>query len=192
MNPLGQMVNNYLMKMAIPLGVWFIAEYMLSIAALQNLFINFLLLILRLATPIALWWILRRLRRTILNDAIMGIQAWTFGVQLMFFAGLIEAIFIYVFNEFIKPGNLLAVKQATIEQYENAYETLKQLGAYSEYLPSFKETLEQLRDAPVLSPIDSAISSLSKEIFIGMLLMIPIALIIRKKPSFQNPQENIQ
>ncbi len=181
MNPLGRMVNNYLMKMALPMGIWFIIEYLLKNAAARNVLLSFITTPMMIVTPIALWYILRRLRRQFLDDHMMGFQAWTFGTQLMFFAGLLEALFIYIFNEFLYPGNLAEVQEAMIMQYEEATTALRSMGSLTSILQPMEETLDAMREMPVASPIETAISQLSTDIFYGMILMIPIALIVRKK-----------
>ena len=181
MNLLGRMVNNYLMKMALPMGIWFIIEYLLRNAAARNVLLSFITTPMLIVTPVALWYILRQLRRRFLDDRITGFQAWTFGTQLMFFAGLIEALFIYIYNEFLYPGNLAEVQQAMIAQYEEAANSLRTMGSFPSMLQPIQEAIDTMREMPVSSPIETAISQLSTDIFYGMLLMIPISLIVRKK-----------
>lgn len=190
MNLLGRMINNYLMKMALPMGVWFIIEYMLRNAAAHNVMLGFISTPMMIVTPIALWYIIRTLRRQFLDDRIAGFQAWTFGTQLMFFAGLIEALFIYIYNEFIFPGNLAEIQQALIAQYEDAAASIRSLGVMTNMLGTLEETIEAMKQMPVSSPIETAISQLSTDIFYGMILMIPIALIVRKKANPENNEEN--
>jgi len=180
-NPYARMVNDYLMKMALPLGIWFIVLYLLRNLAASHVTLVLVTTPLALVTPIALWWILRRLREQ-LGGYMMGFQLWVFGVQLMFFAGLIEGLFIYVYNEFLKPGNLVRVQEAAIRQYEDVIGTLKPTGQYDSWLQVFQEQLDALKEAPLLSPIETAVSTLSQDMFIGMILMIPIALILRRMP----------
>lgn len=187
MNLLGRMINNYLMKMALPMGVWFIIEYMLRNAAAHNVMLGLISTPMMIVTPIALWYIIRNLRRQFLDDRIAGFQAWTFGTQLMFFAGLIEALFIYIYNEFLFPGNLAEIQQALIAQYEDAAASIRSLGVMTSMLGTLEETIEAMKQMPVSSPIETAISQLSTDIFYGMILMIPIALIVRKKA---NPESN--
>lgn len=190
MNLLGRMINNYLMKMALPMGVWFIIEYMLRNAAAHNVMLGLISTPMMIVTPIALWYIIRNLRRQFLDDRIVGFQAWTFGTQLMFFAGLIEALFIYIYNEFIFPCNLAEIQQALIAQYEDAAASIRSLGVMTSMLGTLEETIEAMKEMPVSSPIETAISQLSTDIFYGMILMIPIALIVRKKANPENNEEN--
>lgn len=184
-NPYARMVNDYLMKMALPLGGWFVVIYLLRNAATTNVALSLITTPLALVTPIALWWIIRELRKR-LGGYIMGFQAWVFGVQTMFFAGLIEGLFIYVYNQFLRPGNLQVVRDAAIKQYNEVLTALKGLGAYQEWIPKFEETAETLKNAPIETPIETAISALSNDMFLGMIFMIPIALILRKLPKQNN------
>lgn len=181
MNPLGRLVNNYLMKMALPLGAWFIIEYLLRNAAARNVLLSLITTPMMVVTPIALWFILKQLRKKILGDRLFGFQAWTFGTQLMFYAGLLEALFIYLYNEFLFPTNLAEVQQAMILQYEEAASSLRAMGAFPNMLQPMQEMIDTMKEMSVSSPIETAISQLSTDIFYGMLLMIPIALIVRKK-----------
>lgn len=176
------MVNNYLMRAALPLAAWFIAEYMLRNAAASNLTLNIVIVPLMVVTPILLWRFLRKLRDELLGGMMLGIQAWMFGVQMAFFAGLIEALYIYIFNEWLQPGNLAAVQGATAEMYGTMLEQLKQTGAYSNWWGDFEETQKQLKEMPVPTAIEAAISALSNEIMMAMFYMIPLSLILRRRP----------
>ncbi len=170
-NPLGKLVNEFLMKWALPLGLFFIVEYWVRNASATNVLLGLFTFPMMLVTPVALWWLLRKLRRTVLSDMMLGIQAWSFGVQLMFFAGLIESLFIYVYNQFLFPANLYEV-----------YAMFQSLGTMQAYLPTLQQAIDLLKEAPVSSAIETAITSWANEIFIGMILMVPIAFIVRKRP----------
>lgn len=180
-NPIARMVNDFLMKMALPLGLWFIALTLLRYAATDSITLTLISAPLILVTPFALWRIIWELRN-LLGGYIRGLQAWVFGVQLMLFAGLIEAFFVYIFNEFIRPGNLAHIYEASIAQVENVIATFKELGGKDDAFIQFEQTLETLKAVPYSSPIDTAISTLSNDLFAGIILMIPIALIVRRMP----------
>lgn len=185
-NQTGRLVNNYLMMMALPLGLWFIVEYLMKCAAMRNIYLSLVTTPLMVVTPIALWYILRRLRRQILDDKISWFQAWTFGTQLMFFAGLIEALFIYIYNEFLFPNNLAEIQASMIAQYEESFETLRSAGAFSSMLSSIEDAIDIMREAPIASAIETAITQLSSDIFQGMLLMAVIAFIVRKREELED------
>lgn len=182
-NPLGVLVNNYLMKMAMPLAVWFIAEYLLRNASAGNIMLSVVSVPLMLVTPFAVFRILRHLRQTVLSDMMLGIQAWTFGVQLAFFAGLIEALFIFIYNQYLFPTAIADNMQHTIALYEQMSSQLQEVGTNSSLFDALGQTIEEMKQMSVPSAIDTAISTLSNEIFLAMLYMIPVALCVRKKPN---------
>ena len=181
-SPLGRMVNNYLMKMALPLAGWFIIEYMLHNLGTTPFIVSIISTPLMILTPVLVGYILLKLRRTLLSDMMLGLQVWTFGVQMVFFAGLIEALFIYVFNQFISPTNIADTLQAIIELLEKFYTMAQQVEGSNPQLTMIQEMIDTYRQAPIPSAIDTAISSLSSEIMMAMFYMIPVALIVRKKP----------
>ena len=186
MNPTGRLVNNYLMKMALPLGIWFIVEYVLRCAATRNVLLSLVTTPMIIVTPIAVWYILRQLRRRLLEDRMSWFQAWTFGTQLMFYAGLLEALFVYIYNEFLYPNNLAEMQAAVITQYEESMATLRSAGAFSSMLSSIEDAIDIMREAPIASAIETAITQLSSDIFQGMLLMAVIAFIVRKREELED------
>lgn len=180
-NPKGAAINQYLMKIALLLGGYFIIEYMVHNYSATNILFGLLNLPMMAITVILVYCIIRNLRDKLFDGKIAGFIAWTFGVQLMFFAGLIEAAFIYVFNEFIVPTNLVTVHDQLIAQYEEVLTTLETTGIGSSMISMMQETIELLKQTPVASAIETAITMLSNDIFYGMIIMTFLAPIIRKK-----------
>lgn len=180
-NPKGAAINQYLMKIALLLGGYFIIEYMVHNYSATNILFGLLNLPMMAITVILVYCIIRNLRDKLFDGKIAGFIAWTFGVQLMFFAGLIEAAFIYVYNEFIVPTNLVTVHDQLIAQYEEVLTTLETTGIGSSMISMMQETIELLKQTPVASAIETAITMLSNDIFYGMIIMTFLAPIIRKK-----------
>lgn len=186
---LATQVMQYLMKTALFLGLFFVVEYVFRVYAARNILLALLNIPLMLITPIALYMLIKKLRDQVLDGYIMGMQAWMYGVQLMFFAGLIEALFIYVYNEFIDPANLYNTKQLLIQQYEESLTALEQMESGKTFIQSLNinldETLAQLKQMPVSTAIESAVDMLSSTMTTGMFLMLLIAPILKRKPSNQ-------
>lgn len=177
-------INNYLMRLALPLAVWFIVEYMERIAATHNLMLQLLTLPMMCATPFLAWYIIKQLRDRVMGGVISGLEAWTFGTQLFFFAGLIEAMFIYLYNEYMSSNNLFEMQQALIAQYEEVTTLLSETqsgGFAGQYSQMMKDTVEVLKEAPIPSAIEAAVNQLSSTLFQGLFLMIPLSLILRHK-----------
>ena len=103
----------------------------------------------------------------------------------MLFAGLIEAGFIYVYNEFLVPTNLVNVHNQMIAQYEEVMTTIENMpnksGMISSMSTLMQESIDLLKQTPVPSAIETAMTMLSNDIFYGMIIMIFVAPIIKKK-----------
>ena len=184
-NPAGAALNQYLMKMALPLGAYFIVEYLVRNYSASNIFLGFLNLPMMVITVVLVFIIMKGMRDKLLDGHIPGFMAWTFGVQLMLFAGLLEAAFIYVFNEFIVPTNLVTVHQQMLIQYQEVLDTVKALPNQGNMVASatklMQDTIDLLKETPVSSPIETAMSMLSNNVFYGMFIMLFVAPIIKKK-----------
>ena len=184
-NPKGAAINHCLMKTALPLGGYFILEYLIRNYTASNIFLGLLNIPMMVVTVVLLYIVIKRLRDRYLEGVITGFMAWTFGVQLMFFSGLIEASFIYVYNEFIVPTNLMTVHEQLIAQYDSAIEAVESLASAnsmaSSMLPMMQEMSAMIKEMPVSSAIETAISMLSNDIFYGMLIMAIVAPIVRRR-----------
>jgi len=184
-NPVGAALNQYLMKMALPLGGYFIFEYLVRNYSASNLYLGFLTLPMMIVTVFLVYRIMKGMRDQLLEGQISGFMAWTFGTQLMLFAGLIEAAFIYIYNEFIVPTNLMTVQEQMIAQYEGVLKTIEEMpeksGLVSSAMTMMQDTIEVMKETPVSSAIEAAMTMLSNDIFFGMFMMAFIAPIIRKR-----------
>lgn len=172
------------MKLALPLAVWFIVEYVERIAATHNLMLQLLTLPMMCATPFLAWYIIKQLRDRVMGGMITGLEAWVFGTQLFFFAGLIEAMFLYIYNEFISPNNLYEMQEALIAQYEEVSKLLSETqsgGIAGQYGQMMSETVQALKEAPIPSAIEAAVNQLSSTLFQGLFLMVPLSFILRQK-----------
>lgn len=192
MNPYGAAVNQYLMRWAMLLGAWFIIEYIVRNFAAYNMMLEMLSVPMMFVTAVMLFLLMKGLRNSVLEGYISGMQCWAFGVQMMFFAGLLEALFIWLFNDFMLPDNLVRVHQARVEQYEamirmaeatqgEAQNTLPLMTRMTNLLQA---SSDQFKDMPIYTAIEAAVVMLSNTIFYGMILMVPISLILRKKPTY--------
>ncbi len=174
-------INNFLMRAALPIGLYFIFEYMLTVWSAGNIFMGMLRLPFLLGTPILLYISMRKLRDNVMGGTIGWFRAWLFGLQMMLFAALVEAAWIYLYNEFIAPENLYEMQSAAIAQYEESAAMLAQSSQMQSVLRPFNEAVETLKEAPVPTAIEAAVQMVSNDLFIGILLMIPISLLIQRK-----------
>ena len=181
-NPIAAAVSQFLMKAALPLGAYFIAEYMVSVLATGNVLLAMLRLAMAAATPVALFFMLRTLRDRILGGYIRGRHAWLYGVQAMIFAALIEAAFIYIYNEFLVPDNLAQMQQAALAQFDASRAALESMpaGGSASVVEAMGGLVEEMRHAPVPTAIEAAVSQLSNDFMVGMVLMLAVAPMVRR------------
>ena len=163
------------MKHAPFLALFFIIEYVLSFAVIQFPAIALLLLPLKCVTPFLLYWVIKKLRNQEMGGVIRGLHAWTYGVQLMLFAALLEAAFIFIYHSFIDPDAALRLQQYQFQAMEQLQPLLGSDSA------SLTEMMEQAQAAPLPSAIEMAVSMMTNDIMIGMFLMLIIAPIVRRK-----------
>jgi hypothetical protein len=163
------------MKEAFKLSLFFIVEYWLSLYAFSHLWLAGVVLLLKIVTPVALYYILRELKRTLPAEApFPGLIAWSLGVRVMLFAALPEAAFIYVYNQFVDPEALHGIAQMMIAQLENLQQAVG-----TDVLAD--ATIDLYREAQTPTAIEAAINMLSQDVMAGIFLMLIIAPILRRK-----------
>ena len=168
-------IHQFLMKHAPFLALFFIVEYTLSFAVIQVPVLALLLLPMKFVTPFLLYWFIKKLRNQELGGVIRGLHAWTYGVQLMLFAGLIEAAFIFVYHSVIDPDAALRLQQYQFQALEQLQPFLGSDSA------SLSEMMAQAQEAPLPTAIEMAVSMLTNDIMIGMFLMLLVAPIVRRR-----------
>lgn len=169
------------------LGFWFIVEYLVLVLSTEHIYLNLIRVPMLFATPLLLTLLSLKFRKIIFQvtgqNKIMFLQLFIFGIQAMFFGGLLEAFLIFAYNSWLFPTNLYDMRQALIAQYTEVGQMLQTTGSAlgSEFVQTFNEARDLLKEAPLERPIDAALSALSNDVFYGMCLMVVIALILRKK-----------
>lgn len=167
-------ISQYLMKAAFFLGLFFIVEYWISIQVPAHLFLALVALLLKCVTPIALYYILRQLRDTLLDGELSGFMAWIYGVRIMLFAALPEAAFVYIYHQFVNPTALHEMMQATVGQLEKMQAILG-----DQYLDA--STIDLYRNADIPSAIQTAVNMITQDMTFGIFLMLVIAPIVKRK-----------
>jgi hypothetical protein len=183
------------MKSAFVLSLFFIVEYWLTSFVMTHIFTDglalgllvacFLVMLLKLAAPVGLFYILRRLREQLPGVPFPGLVAWSLGVRVMLFAALPEAAFIYVYNQWIAPDALHLIAQNTVHALETWQQTL---GADA----LSTETIDLYRQAATPTAIEAAVQTLSQDVMIGIFLMLIIAPIVRRRGTATPPEAPTQ
>ena len=185
--------RQYMMKVALPLGIWFYIEYMLLIQSFFSPAVTILRVPLMATLPLLLYWIVRTMRKRFFDGVrFHTFHGWFFCVNIMFFAGLIDAFGVLVYNKYISPDNLITIHNAAVAQFRDIQSFLgsspeMKQGFGPKLLSFFTENAKVLEETPIQTAVEAALKQLSDDIFIGMFWGVPLGLLLRRK--VEEPQQ---
>lgn len=114
-----------------------------------------------------------RYRETYTNGGIGFIHAFTFCLFMFMYASLLTSVAHLIYFQFLDNGFIL-------ERLQEMFETVKDSD-----LPGMDSYLEQYQLAidtyAILSPVDITLQLVSQNMFYGLLMALPTALIVKKK-----------
>ncbi len=179
-----------MMKLAMPLGLWFVVEYFITVLSTRYITLAVIRTPMMISTPVLLFLILRKLRDTYFpDDEFSRFRGWYYGVQTMFFAGLIEAVGVVIYNKWISPDNLAEMQRAMEAQYQEVISMFEANALAMKQFPTMLDTLKQMQqamhEAPVGTAFEAAINLLSSDIMYGMLWSFIFCLFLHRNPQGQ-------
>lgn len=127
--------------------------------------------LLALCTPFLVGWLLVRFRDTALDGAISFRRALAYCWYVFFYASLVFALVQYIYFRFFDHGKFMAFVTDSIKILEPYY--LKQGVSMTE----IKTALGELTQ---MSAIQQSFTFMMQNLFIGLLLGFPIALICKR------------
>ena len=186
--------RQYMMKVALPLGIWFYIEYLLMIQAMHSPAISMIRVPLMALLPILLYWIVKTMRKRFFEGVrFHTFHGWFFCVNIMFFAGLIDAFGVLIYNKYISPDNLVALQEAALAQLQSMQAILEQnkelsQGFGAKFMSFFSESASTLEETPIPSAVEAALKQLSDDIFCGMFWGVPLGFLLRRKVEGESSQ----
>ena len=198
-------VTQYTMYASLLFGLWFIAEYLYIVYTMGgNPIYTIMRVPLSLLTPVLLFFIVKRIRDIFYQGhGFRRLRGWFLCMQVMFLAGMIEAMGLIVYNKWIDPDNLVtmhAMQETENENLINQVDQQLQSGAVNGSIRTamesmqtvLKQNLNALKDMDILTPFEAGVGQLSNDVMLGMLIGIPICLILYRKDTENDrftPQE---
>lgn len=149
------------------LGIYWGIKYIFFILSVSRPSFNMVYWILTIAVPFIAYYLTKKYKDEELDGQISFFHAWRFGIMLYFFAALIVSLVHFVFYQYIASPDFIA------HAYDQAINFLKN----SQINTSVLESLSKLT---VPSPIQMAIQGIFNNIFYGIVLSIPVALIVSR------------
>ncbi|MBQ7238870.1 MAG: DUF4199 domain-containing protein [Bacteroidales bacterium] len=187
--------RQYMMKVALPLGIWFYIEYMLLIQSFFSPAVTILRVPLMATLPLLLYWIVRTMRKRFFDGVrFHTFHGWFFCVNVMFFAGLIDAFGVLIYNKYVSPDNLITIHNAAVAQFRDIQSFLgsspeMKQGFGPKLLSFFNENAKVLEETPIPTAVEAALKQLSDDIFSGMFWGVPLGLLLRRK--IEAPQQPV-
>ncbi len=157
------------MKIGAILGVIYMLEYMVQILTLQNVLYSFIHFFLSLSTPLLLAFAAYNLNKKICKLEFSWMKCWLFGLLVVFFASMLEAAYIIIYNQWIEPDNLQHIFQSTIDQLESSKQMLKGAGGAAANIVN--ETIAELKRQGVDTPFAAGIKMIPGNLFWGAIWM---------------------
>ena len=127
--------------------------------------------LLAFATPFVVGWLLRRFRDKALDGVISFRRGYAYSVFCFIYASLLFAVAQYVYFRFIDGGMFVQLLSESAKVIEPVYQ--KNGLSTSE----LQQTLEEMMSLP---PSQWVFMMLMQNIFIGLILSIPIAAVSKK------------
>lgn len=154
------------------LALLWVASFTCYIVGIANPLYGMVAIVLMIATPFLVSRRLVKFRDESLGGAISFGRGWGYSVYVFFYASILLALAQYVYFAYIDQGYLLSSFTEALSSSE-AKQMVEQYGAQQMIQESMEE-LSQMR------PIDYVLNILTVNIFIGAVLGLPIAALIKK------------
>lgn len=175
---LNKYFSGYAMEYGTWVGVSWVAVFALYVGGLRSQSVLMLMLafVALLSLPVLTISLARRFRQTLAEDEQFGFgRAYLWSLVTLMYACLLTAAAEWAYFSFLDRGALLALFESMLNSPDMArsYEMM----GMGQPLEEAKATLDLFRS---LSPIDITLILLNQNIFVAMLLALPMALFARR------------
>lgn len=165
------------MRYGTSMGVLWAFKFMLFPLGLRIPFLLLLFIILTLGVPVLGFIFAKQYRTRYCNNAINFGRALLFTVLMYMFASLFVAVVHYIYFRYIDGGFVFEFYQNIINQFKTTAQT--------ELLPSIEQLQEAFDLLTALTPLQITFQLISNNVYYGMLIAIPTALLVMRKPKIQ-------
>jgi len=179
--------TEYCMKAGGVLGILYIISYILKAKFLANPALAVPFLAIALSTPFALAIASRHLRSTVFAEEFSWFRCWTQGIKVIFYASLLEAAFVVIYNQWIDPLFLYEMKQNLLSQFDNYLATVNSgeststggntMAALQQMIVTEKSAIETME---MQTPIQAGLSAITSNLLLGAFWMLLFATIYKK------------
>ncbi len=166
-------LQEYAMRFGTLMGIFWILKFILIPLGFTIPLIQLLFILLTLFVPILGYLYARRFRNRYNGGTITFGRAYIFTFFLYIFASILTAAAHYIYFRFIDQGFLFDSYRKQIEEVRQSVQ-----GDMAAILDQSMETLNLIAS---FTPSEMTLNLLSNNIFYGMLLALPTALLVMKR-----------
>jgi len=160
-------------------GLLVVRDFLLQDVFSNNLFMVFLLSLAGFAVSIyCILFFTKKYNNEVLNGEISYAKALHYAFYMFFFAGMIVALFAFIYFQYINPDYLS-------NQGEMFINLLKQLNPSEEAMKPYENLF---RNMQVQTPANAALNTLWSVVFNGFIIALFTSLFFRKPKNIQNNQ----
>lgn len=175
-NPFRQ-TNAFAMNYAVPFGAWWIVGMLCFVYSLREPSLSICFYFIFASTPVVGYMMLCRFRNRVCGANITFGRAYLFSLLTYFYAALLLAMACYVYFRFFDHGEFISGYLKAIDSPEMKQalkqESIRQLMGGAE-IDDLKRVLESIQ---TVSPVVYAANILDLNIFVGLVLSVPAALL---------------
>lgn len=168
-------MQRYAMLYGTYLGVFWILGAIFFPLGLNNPLLFLLFIVFVLSGPFIAFRYVRRYRNSVCEGRISFFHAWSFTVLMYMFAALLSAAAHYLYFRFIDRGYIVDTYSRLMDNFF-AQNTV--VGGISLYQEQMEQALSQFS---MLTPIELTMQLFSNNVFWGILLGLPTALLVMKR-----------
>ena len=167
--PNNQVVNSA-MFYGTMMGLFWILKFMLVPFIFTVPITSLIFLGLTVAVPFLGAYFVRQYRNRYCPNKRIGVmQAWIFCLLMYTFAALLVSVVHYIFFRYVDGGFMIATYRSLLDELQNT-------------MPEMNEAVAQYHQAvdlvAAMTPIELTIQLIMNNIFYGMLLALPTALVV--------------
>ena len=160
--------------------VW-LASFGCSIAGLMDPLLGMVSLALAVMSPFFVARRLRVYRDTVKQGVLSFKRGWAFALLVFFYGSVLLAVAQYVYFAFLDKGFMVQMLSQALASPQTA-QIMAQSGM-NELLSMSVQQMQSMR------PIDISLQFLTTNIFLGVVLSLPIALVMRSSVEIINPEK---
>lgn len=165
------------MRYGTGMGLLWAFKFMLFPIGLRIPFLQLLFIVLTLGVPVIGYVFVRRFRMHHCNNAIGFGHAFLFTAFMYLFASMLVAVVHYVYFRYIDGGFVFDTYQGLITQLKAT--------ASSELMPTVEQFQEAFNLLAGMTPLEMTFNLVWNNLFWGMLLALPTALLVMRKEKKQ-------